>query len=201
MLRLFGRGFLANGRIERIALSRNGREPYAVDRSFAQGDYTIDSDRELSGIKFEDVEAGSYRIGLYHSTRGWYWSSPLIAVDVSGTVKYGVSAAYEPAFTLFSGRNRPFSIYDVMVLMAVAFAAAGILLSSRQIVVVAREGDALRLEALALVTGGPMPQAISGKAARALKRRGVGLRVKFTLIIAFLVIFVVFMLAIAWATA
>ncbi len=194
-LRLFGRGFLADGRIERVVMSRNGREPYAVDRSFDKGDYVIPSDRELSGISFDDIEAGSYRIGLFHSTRGWYWTSPLLAVDSSGTVKYGVTANYEPAFRLFPGRNRPFSIYDAMVLMAIAFAAAGILLSSRQIFAVAREGDTLRLEALALVTGGPMPQAISRRAARALKRRGVGLRVKFTLIIAFLVIIVVLMLA------
>jgi hypothetical protein len=196
VLRLLGRGFLADGRIERVALSRSGREPYDIDRSLARGDYRISSDRELVGLTFEDVEAGSYRIGLYHSTRGWYWTGPLLAIDSSGTVKYGVSASYEPAFRLFPGRSRPFTIYDAMVLMAVAFAAVGILLSSRQIVAVAREGEALRRDAFALVTGGPMPQAISGKAARALGRRGLGLRVKFTLIIAVLVIFVVLMLAV-----
>jgi hypothetical protein len=196
VLRILGRGFLADGDIERVAISRSGREPYDIDRSLAKGDYRISSDRELVGLAFEDAEAGSYRIGLYHSTRGWYWTGPLLAIDSSGTIKYGVTASYEPAFRLFPGRNRPFTIYDVMVLMAVAFAAAGILLSSRQIIAVAREGEALRRDAFALVTGGPMPQAISGKAARALGRRGVGLRVKFTLIIAVLVIFVVLMLAI-----
>ena len=196
VLRLFGRGFLADGRIERIAFSRDGREPYAVDLSLAKGDYGIASDREIAGIAVGDVEAGSYRIGLYHSTRGWYWTGPLLAVDASGTIKYGVSASYQPSFRLFSGRSHIFTIYDVFVLMAIAFAAVGILLSSRQIIAVAQEGEALRRDAIALVTGGPMLKTAKGKTARSLRRRGVGLRVKFTLTIAFLVIFVVLMLAI-----
>ena len=80
--------------------------------------------------------------------------------------------------------------------MAIAFAAAGILLSSRQVIALAREGEFVRREALALVTGGPMPQIVTGKAARALKRRSTSLRLKFTLVIAFLVIFVVLLLAV-----
>jgi hypothetical protein len=197
VLRILGRGFLADGSIERVAIDRDGREPYDIDRSLAKGDYRMASDREIDGVTFEDAAAGSYRIGLYHSKRGWYWTAPLLAIDSSGTAKYGLSVSYKPSFRLFSGRTHPFTIYDAMVLMAIAFAAVGILLSSRQVVAVAREGETLRREALALVTGGPMPLAKTGKAARALRRRSTSLRVKFTLIIAFLVIFVVVLLAVS----
>jgi hypothetical protein len=197
ILRILGKGFLADGQITRVVLSRNGREPYDIEGELAKGEYRIVSDRELSGLTFEDAAAGSYRIGLYHSTRGWYWTSPLLAIDTAGTVKYGVTASYEPSFRLFSGLKHPFTIYDAIVLMAIAFAASGILLSSRQVIAVVREGEVVRLEALALVTGGPMPQAATTKAARALKRRRTSLRVKFTLIIAILVIFVVLLLAIS----
>jgi hypothetical protein len=196
VLRILGRGFLAEGRIERVALSRTGREPYEVDRRLARGEYGIGSDREIAGLTFEDAPAGSYRIGLYHSTRGWYWTSPILSIDVSGTVKYGVRPEYAPGFRLFTGMARDFSIYDAMALMAMLFAAAGILLASRQVVAVAREGEFVRREAIALITGGPMPQAQTKKAARALKRRGTGLRAKFTLTIAFLVIFVVLLLSV-----
>jgi serine phosphatase RsbU (regulator of sigma subunit) len=196
ILRILGRGYLAGGRIERIVIDRNGREPYDIDRALAKGDYRVASDREIAGLTFETDQAGSYRIGLYHSARGWYWTAPIIAIDTAGTVKYGLNPDWAPAFRLFPGRSHPFTIYDAMVLMAIAFAAVGILLSSRQVLAVAREGELVRREAIALITGGPMPQARTGKAARELARRGAGLRVKFTLTIAFLVILVVLMLAV-----
>jgi hypothetical protein len=195
-LRILGRGFLADGRIERVVLDRDGRAPYDIDRSLGQGEYRITSDREISGLTFEDAQAGTYRIGLYHSTRGWFWTSPLLAIDASGTVKYGERPEYAPGFRLFPSLARPFSIYDAIVLMALLFAAFGVLLASRQVVAVAREGELVRREAIALVTGGPMPQPQIKKAARALKRRGTGLRAKFTLTIAFLVIFVVLLLSV-----
>jgi hypothetical protein len=196
VLRITGRGFLDDGKIERVVLDRKGREPYDIDRALDKGDYRIASDRELVGLTFEDVEAGSYRIGLFHSIRGWYWTSPLLAISSLGTVKYGVSASYEPSLRLFSGRIHPLTIYDAIVFLAIAFAAAGILLSSRQVIALAREGELVRREALALVTGGPMPKITTGKAARALRRHSTSLRLKFTLVIAFLVIFVVLLLAV-----
>jgi hypothetical protein len=195
VLRILGRGFLSDGRIERIALSRTGKAPYEVDRSLGKGEYRLVSDRELAGLAFEDVQAGSYRIGLFHSTRGWYWSAPILAIDASGTVKYGVRPEYAPGFRPL-GLAHDFSIYDVMVFMAMLFAAVGILLASRQVLAVAREGELVRREAIALVTGGPMPQIQTKKAARELKRRGTGLRAKFTITIALLVIFIVLLLSV-----
>jgi serine phosphatase RsbU (regulator of sigma subunit) len=197
LLRIQGRGFLADGRIERVVVDRNGREPYDIDRSLAAGEYHITSDREVDGLSFEDIQAGTYRIGLYHSTRGWYWTGPVVAIDSSGTIKYGLSADYKPSLRLFAALAHGFSIYDAIVFMAILFAALGILLSSRQAIAVAREGELMRREAIALITGGPMPQAGTKKAARALKRRGAGLRTKFTLTIAFLVIFVVLLLSVS----
>lgn len=195
VLALTGRGFLAEGRIERVVLDRNGREPYDIDRSLASGDYRIGSDRELSGLTFEDVPAGTYRIGLYHSARGWYWSAPTVAIDSAGTVKYGLAAEYAPSLRFLSGLAHGISIYDAIVFMAILFAIVGIILSSRQVFAVAREGELVRREAIALITGGPMPQAGTKQAERAIKRRGAGLRTKFTLTIASLVLFVVLLLA------
>jgi hypothetical protein len=196
VLRLLGRGFLAEGRIERVALSRRAREPYDVDWRLSRGEYRIGSDREIGGLAFENAPAGSYRIGLYHSTRGWYWTALILSIDSAGTVKYGYRPEYAPGFRPFAGLVHNFSIYDAMALLAMLFAAVGILLASRQVVVVAREGELVRREAIALVTGGPMPQAQKKKAAGAIGRRGTGLRAKFTFTIAFLVIFVVLLLSV-----
>ena len=196
VIRLLGRGFLADGRIERVAMSRANREPYDADWKLSRGEYRIGSDRELGGLTFDNVPSGSYRIGLYHSTRGWYWTAPILTIDSAGTVKYGYKPDYAPALRPFAGLANRFSIYDAMALMAMLFAAVGILLASRQVVAVAREGEFVRREAIALITGGPMPQAQQKKAAGAIKRRGTGLRAKFTFTIAFLVIFIVLLLSV-----
>jgi serine phosphatase RsbU (regulator of sigma subunit) len=195
-MRLLGRGFLAEGRIERVALSRSTREPYDVEWRYSRGEFRIGSDRELGGLAFEDAPAGVYRVGLYHTKRGWYWSGPILSVDESGTVKYGYRPEYRPALRPFAGLAKGFSIYDAMAVLAMLFAAVGILLASRQVVVVAREGELMRREAVALISGGKMPQAERQKTALAVKRRGAGLRAKFTFTIAFLVLFVVLLLSV-----
>jgi len=195
VMRVYGRGFRAGGLVDRVVLDRDGRPPYDIERDLKRGEYRITSDRLIEGFAFEEAQAGSYRLGLRHPSRGWYWTPPNVAVDPSGTIKYALAASYEPSLSFASPRSYRFSIYDAFVLIAILFAALGVLLASRQVVAVAREGETVRREALALVTGGPMPVADRKRAARGIRRRGAGLRLKFTLTIAFLVMSVVAVLA------
>ncbi len=196
ILKLSGRGFRANGLVQRIVLDRDGKPPFDIERELGRGEYRIPSDRSIEGFSFDDAEAGGYRLGLLHSSRGWYWTAPNVSIDPTGTVKYVLAAEYKPPVSFGAARRRPVSIYDAFVLVAMLFAALGILLASRQVAAVAAEGEAVRREALALITGGPMPAKDRKSAARGLRRRGVGLRMKFTLTIAFLVVSVVALLSI-----
>ena len=189
VLEILGRGYLAEGAVSRIALDRDGREPYDLERRI--GDYSIMSDRQIKGFSFEDIEAGNYRVGLYHPKRGWFWTRPVIAVDVGGTVKYGLPSPFGPLVRPVEPRAYRFSIYDAVVLAAVLFAALGVVLSLGQALSAAREGAEVRRQVLALVSGGPMPSAEKAKAERRLRKRGSSLRAKFTLTIAGLVICVV----------
>jgi serine phosphatase RsbU (regulator of sigma subunit) len=192
-----GRGYTAEGDVDEIVIDRDGREPYDLDRFLASGGYRVLSDRQIDGIKFEDLAAGSYRIGIHHTKRGWYWTGPVLSVDVSGTIKYGGAAApYVPSWTLAKPRHYSFSIYDIIILIAVLFAGTGLLLSSRQAIVAARDVETIHQEVLALVSGGPMPTVVKAQKAHNLKRRGAGLRVKVTLTITSLVIFVVLLVSI-----
>ncbi|MDA8426246.1 MAG: SpoIIE family protein phosphatase [Treponema sp.] len=195
-LRILGRGFTTDGIIDRIVLDRDGKPPYDVERSSGNGDYRLVSDREIDGFSFGDVQTGQYRLGLHHSTRGWYWTPALVSVDLSGTVKYGVEEAYRPAWRFLGLQSRPLSIYDAFILAAILFAGLGLALSLRQVVLVAREGAEVRREVLALISGGSMPTTEKLRRAQSLKRRGAGLRVKFTLTIGILVIFVVVLVSI-----
>jgi hypothetical protein len=193
-LKILGRGFLAGGAVTKVVLDRDGREPYDIERS--RGEFTTSSDRLIEGFSFEDAEAGSYRVGLLHPARGWFWTQPVIAVEAGGTVKYGLASPLTPLLRPIAPRAYRFSIYDAFVFGAVLFAALGILLSLSQAMSAVRDGHAVRLQVLALVRGGPMPSAEKRLAVRRLKRRGAGLRVKFTLTIASLVILVVLLVAI-----
>ncbi len=194
VLRLLGRGFLAEGSLSALVLDRDGRAPYDLERR--PGEFRITSDRQVEGISFEDAEAGRYRIGLRHPKRGWYWTEPLLAVEAGGTVKYGLGQPLGIALSPIAPRARRFSIYDAFVLAAVLFAALGVVLSFGKALATARDAAEVRLQVLALVQGGPMPSEEKAKAERRVRRRGAGLRVKFTLIIASLVIFVVLLVSI-----
>jgi serine phosphatase RsbU (regulator of sigma subunit) len=193
-LKLLGRGFLAEGAIARVVLDRDGREPYDVDRR--PGEYRITSDRQIEGFSFEDAQVGSYRVGLYHPKRGWYWTAPAIAVQEGGTVKYGLPSPFGVALKPVSPRAYRFSAYDAIVLGAVLFAALGIVLSLGKVLSTARDAAEVRAQVLALVQGGPMPSEEKAKARRRFGKRGAGLQLKFTLIIASLVIFVVLLVSV-----
>jgi serine phosphatase RsbU (regulator of sigma subunit) len=194
-LKITGRGFTAEGLIQRVVLDRDGKAPYDIERELSRSDYSIPSDRMIEGFSFEDAEAGNYRIGLFHAKRGWYWTSPNVSIDPTGTIKYGLTVTYEGPSTFAVLKTYKFSIYDLFVFIVVLLASLGILLAARQIAVVAREGETIRKEALALITGGPMPIEDRSRAARGLRRRGLGLRMKFTLTITFLVVSVVALLS------
>jgi hypothetical protein len=196
-IRLVGRGYTAEGRIERVVLDRDGREPYDLDKTLAAGDFSILSDREIRGPAFEDLPAATYRIGLYHPKRGWYWTGPVLAIDVSGTLKFGQPPApYKPSWALLRPHGYRYSIYDAFSLFAVLFAGLGILLAGRQTLAAIRDGEKIRLEVLALISGGPMPTEAKELKKRTLRKRGAGLRVKVTLTITILVIFVVLLVSV-----
>ena len=196
-LKILGKGFSVDGPVTRIVLDRDGKEPYDVDGARATGAYRIVSDREIDGFSFQDLDAGRYRLGIYHPKRGWFWSGPVVAIDASGTLKFGEpSPTYQPSWKFTAPRAYSFSIYDAIVLAALLFAGAGILLSSTKAIAAARDVEEIRKEVLALVSGGPMPSHIKETKMHTLRRRGAGLRLKFTLTIALLVILTVVLVAV-----
>jgi len=82
------------------------------------------------------------------------------------------------------------------MLAALLVPAIGVLLSLRQVAIVAGEFRAARLEAVALLEGKPMPVTERKKAAERAIRRGAGLTAKFALTISLLVIFIVLLVSI-----
>ena len=196
-LRILGRGFTDDGPIIRIAVDRDGREPFDSVYELSARDYSILSDRVIEGLAVAEIPEGNYRVGLLHQQRGWYFTRPLLAVDAAGTVKFGdFGAPWKPVWTFVPAGRPGLDIGTLFMFLAFAFPIAGILLTLRQVGAVIREGNEIRLEALALLEGKPMPKAQREQLAREAGKRRGSLVIKFAFTISLLAIFIVMLVAV-----
>ncbi|QQO11368.1 SpoIIE family protein phosphatase [Breznakiella homolactica] len=194
-LKIIGRGFAQNGNVSRIFLDLDGQAPYDREFRLDRGDYRIVSDREIDGITIEDLDAGLYRIGMEHPVRGLYLTRPLVSVDEMGTVKFGdYSMAWEPSWAF--REQRRFVVDTALLILSgvMVFCAIGIIVSVRGIGSVVAESAAIRVEAVALITGDIMPSERK-KRMKKMKKRGVGLRVKLASLTIAVVLAVVVMVS------
>ncbi len=190
-LRVFGRGYAEDGNITKVYLDRDGKEPYDHEYLLEQGEFSIVGDRELAGIKAEDIEEGRYRIGLYHPVRGAYWTSPIVDVDEIGTIKFGdYFRSWQSSWESYQTKGKKVEIIFLILIAFICFLALGMYISVRGITSVLQEEKKVRAEAMAIITGESMPEDKKEKMQR-LKRRGPGLRLKlagFTTLLAALVV-------------
>jgi len=198
-LRILGRGFTEGGQISEVFLDRDGKPPYDREYLLNRGEYRILSDREIGGIKVEDLDEGVYRIGLVHPTRGLYLSSPQIRIDRTGTIKFGdYTSQWEPSWAKKTPRR---FVFDTTVLLLGAMfilGALGLIASFRGIGSVITENAAIHLEAVALITGETMPSEKRErlKRLRSVKKRKGSLRVKLATFTIFIVLIVVVMVSV-----
>ncbi len=191
-LRIIGRGFSDGGEVTRVFLDRDGRPPYDREFLLDRGDFRVESDRSISGLRIEDLEVGRYRIGLDHPLRGVYLSAPLISVDEYGTVKFGdYSQSYDGSWKEVHRRPWRIDMSFLLMLALVAFAAVAFIASLRGLAGVAREGMQIKLEVAALITGDMLPMDKKLQAGAKLRRRGAGLRLKLVAFTTVLVVMVV----------
>ncbi|MGD9939492.1 MAG: SpoIIE family protein phosphatase [Clostridia bacterium] len=196
-LRILGRGFTDDGPIVRIAIDRDGKEPYDSVYELSARDYSILSDRLIEGLAVAELPEGDYRVGLFHQQRSWYFTRPLLAVDASGTVKFGdFGAPWKPVWTFVPADRPGVDIGTLFMFLAFAFPLVGIILTLRQVGVVIREGNEIRLEALALLEGKPMPKAQREQVAKEAGKRRGSLVIKFAFTISLLAIFIVMLVAV-----
>ncbi|MDR2103260.1 MAG: HAMP domain-containing protein, partial [Treponema sp.] len=190
-IRILGRGFSDGGRVSRIFLDRDGEAPYDREFFLYLGDYRILSDREIAGLRAENIEGGQYRVGIEHPRRGIYMSPPLLRIDEVGTVKFGdYSSIWEPSWRIRNERPYVFDTLYVVLAGIFIFCSVGFTVSFRGIGSVIAESAVMRLDAAALITGDFMPSEKKRRFAR-IKRRGMGLRLKlasFTIILILLAV-------------
>jgi hypothetical protein len=192
---IIGRGFSDGGAVTRVYLDRDGEPPYDREFLFERGDYQVRSDREIAGITAEDLDEGRYRVGLIHPSRGLYFTEPIIAVDMTGTVKFGdFSAIWKPSWSFRAGRRFVIDSSLLIIAATLILCAIGLAASIRGIGNAVAESAAVRVEAAALITGDFMPSEKKKRVVK-IKRQGIGLRVKLAAFTVALVLLVVVMVS------
>jgi serine phosphatase RsbU (regulator of sigma subunit) len=194
-MRITGRGFSDGGFVRRVILDRDGQEPYDREFTLTNNDYQVLSDREIGGILISDIDEGLYRIVLDHPLRGLYLTPPLVSVDNTGTVKFGdFSRDWKPSWTARRETRFMFDVPLVILAAVLVFCVVGAAASARGIVSTLKESAAIRLETIALVTGGIMPSEKKKRMIR-IRRKGGGLRLKLASFTVALVLLIVIMVA------
>ncbi|MCL2804408.1 MAG: SpoIIE family protein phosphatase [Treponema sp.] len=188
-IRILGRGFLTNGRITSVVLEHG-------DRQQAAESFTILSDREIGGIRYENIEEGRHRLRIEHSTRGWYTAAPFITTIRTGTVKFGdYTQEWRPSWNIQS--NGKITLNPIMALAVILaiFCILGLIAIIRGISEVITESMAVKQEALAIITGDFMPMEKKQKIVK-IEKRGRGLSYKLASFTIALVLLIVIMISI-----
>lgn len=129
LLLLNGGGFTYDGRVSRIIIDRDGVEPYDYSISENEASYRVRGDSIISGIVIPpELEPGTYKVGLFHTDRGLYFTDSILKITQNGTVK--VEAPYRPESSLSSNFRRykySISANFILTLMLALFTALVIL--------------------------------------------------------------------------
>ena len=199
---IIGRGFRDNGPISKIYLDRVHRGP-PWDIELDPAAPLSVTDRQISGIVLDDNrESGSYRIGLLQKRPTgqdvlYFTAGPMFDFLSPGTVKIGNFQVLLPRWIAGPSPQYIFSFDGLLVVLVIALLGSLSVLAFRKILALAQEGLAVRAEVAALLAGTPNARwEERKKRMQTLKKRGIGLRLKFTLLMVILVTMIVLIVSI-----
>ena len=193
---LRGRGFTAEGTIQTVILDRDGAPPW--DYEYSSDGFSVKSDRLIQDWIVEDIDEGSYTIGLVHPKRGLYLSSTKIRLESSGVVKFG-DFTYQPESTWkkLSDKIIVISFNSTAAIVLFIVLAAALVLTTMRIALVLKESRQFAYETQAFLLGRRKFSVEESKRIGKMKKRGIGLRLKFSLSITMLITLVVLLVSVA----
>ncbi|UCF99084.1 MAG: SpoIIE family protein phosphatase [Spirochaetaceae bacterium] len=194
-LSIGGRGFSVGGLIDSVILDQDGEPPYDYTFPRVQGQFNVVSDRLIRDLNIVDLEEGLYAVGVVHPTRGRAFTRPTLFIESPGTVKFG-DFSFVPTRTWQSVRRFAYTLSSgtLILYLILAFLAVLFAVSVRQLAGIVQEGRLLRTEVLAVLRGEVL--IYKEERMKELKRRGVSLRLKFTMLVMILVLITVLMVSI-----
>ncbi|QEN03248.1 HAMP domain-containing protein [Thiospirochaeta perfilievii] len=197
---IHGRGFKADGDVDVVILDRDGLEPWDYRFENDPNVFNVVTDRRIEGPNLDDIEGGTYRVGIIHPVRGTYFSGPVIRVESTGTVKFGdFTKGYEEVWQTISQKRVNVSFEFLIFTLIIVSALIMLLFSIFKLSVINRERSRLYHDAKALVNGTPFLDEKVILRIRDMKKKGFGLRVKFTALIISLIIGVIVLISLPLA--
>ena len=165
LLSINGGGFTYDGSIREIYIDADGKAPYDLILTAAEGQFKVQSDSRISSVQLgSELDEGTYKIGLLHTDRGLYFSGNVLQISQSGTVK--IEAEYSPQSRL----SRQFKQYKYKVAVSLIIIFVILLIVSITILFLAinlyqniHEKNLTRNEVNSLFTGAAMPLKNLGK--------------------------------------
>ena len=124
---IHGRGFTFDGTVSKVIIDRDGKEPYDLSLSLKNNQYRVVNDRLINKILLgraeTDLDEGNYKIGLYHTDRGLYFSKPILQIQQNGTVKIEGEYQKPQRFFPFTDVKYIVTIYFILASLLIIFIA------------------------------------------------------------------------------
>ncbi|MFP4373408.1 MAG: SpoIIE family protein phosphatase [Spirochaetaceae bacterium] len=201
-LSIDGRGFTANGVIDRIILDEDGERPYDHVFRREDGDFRIVDNRNIEGPRIDTIDTGRYQVILSHTDRGLYTAERRLAFEAPGTVTFGdFRSAAAPSFAVGDGAAWRFDGWEPLIWVSAALLGLVALFSGTRLVAIAQEGRELQLEVKALLESRPMPREQRERRLEVMTRKRTSLRVKFSIFVVVLLVSVILALALILGSA
>lgn len=118
VLSLSGSGFTYDGTVSEIYIDRDGAAPYDLVLKKENGDFKVNSDTKISGIDIgNNLDEGNYRVGVYHTDRGLYFTNIAIKIERNGNLK--IESDYVPPkkIQLISVKNHMINVLTIALLI------------------------------------------------------------------------------------
>lgn len=199
---ILGSGFNEDLEISKIYISKDGKN---IERelSLKNGDFKVSTDERIQNIRIEELDEGSYKIGLYHPKRGTTWTKNILNIQQTGNVKIETEYIFEPDWhpIIVTGKEkRKVDNWKILMALILSFTAIAFAATFRSLLVVAKENRRIQSEVMALLEGGALTMdKLSNenkKQLKAFKAKGTSLKVKIASFTIALILLSVVMVAI-----
>jgi len=158
-LTISGGGFTYDGSIKEIYIDSDGASPYDLILSAKDDQFRVQSDTKITGVGIgNELDEGSYKIGLLHTDRGLYFTGKILNISQNGTLK--IEAEYIRQSSLsseFQKYKYKIAISLIIIFIVIMLAALTILFIVINIHQNIYEKKLTKSEVKSLFTGAAMP--------------------------------------------